>query len=137
MLAAHRRWSAVAGVLEHDLQGFSQQVEAVLRGCAEGVFMVRPVAYPPDGVIRASFCKQPIAGPQQMLLHGWILGELGVGTDEHYVFSLGFPHNGIEIAYLASVLLVKLGVGHTHNILKRAVVTEEATFFCCEILLRA
>ena len=55
MLAAHRRWSAVAGVLEHDLQGFSQQVEAVLRGCAEGVFMVRPVAYPPDAVIRASF----------------------------------------------------------------------------------
>ena len=137
MLVTHRRRIAVAEALTHDLRGCSQRVEAVPRGGAEGVSMVRPVAYPPDGVVRASFCKQPIAGPQQMLLHGWILGELGVGTDEHYVFSLGFPHNGIEIAYLASVLLVKLGVGHTHNILKRAVVTEEATFFCCEILLRA
>ena len=39
-----------------------------------------------------------------------------------------FPHDGIEIAYRASVLLVKLGVGHTHDILKRAVVTEEAIF---------
>ena len=79
--------------------------------------MVRPVSYPPDGVIRASFCKQPIAGTQQMLSHGWILGELGVGTDEHYVFSLVFPHNGIQIAYLASsVLLVKLGVGHTRMV---------------------
>ena len=52
-----------------------------------------------------------------MLLHGWGLGELGVGTDEHYVFSLVFPHNGIQIAYLASsVLLVKLGVGHTRMV---------------------
>ena len=58
-----------------------------------------------------------------MLLHGWGLGELGVGTDEHYVFSLMFLLNGIEIAYLAFVLLVKLGVGHTHYILKRVVVT--------------
>ena len=40
-----------------------------------------------------------------------------------------FPHDGIEIAYLASVLLVKLGVVHTHDILKSVVVTEEATFF--------
>ena len=47
-----------------------------------------------DGVITA--CDQP--GTQQMLLHGWGLGELGVGTDEHYVFSLVFPHDGIEIA---------------------------------------
>ena len=86
--------------------------------------MVRPVAYPPDGVVRASFCKQPIAGTQQMLSYGWILGELGVGTDEHYVFSLVFPHNGIENACLASVLLVKIGVGHTHDILKRVVVTK-------------
>ena len=98
--------------------------------------MVRPVAYPLDGVVRASFREQPIAGTQQMLSHGWILGELGVGTDEHYVFSLVFLHNGIEIA-LASVLLVKLGVGHTHVILKRVVVTEIATFSCCEILFRA
>ena len=131
MLAAHRRWSAVAGVLERDLQGFSQQVEAAIRGGAEGVFMVRPVAHPPDGVMRASFCKQPIAGTQQLLF--WILGELGVGTDHHYVFLLVFPHNDVEIAYLVSALLVKLDVGHTHDILKRVVVIEEATFFCSEI----
>ena len=99
--------------------------------------MVRPVSYPPDGVIRASFCKQPIAGTQQMLSHGWILGELGVETDDHYVFSLVFPHNGIKNACLASVFLVKLGVGHTHDILKRVAVTEEATFFCFEMLFRA
>ena len=72
-----------------------------------------------------------------MLSHGCISGELGVGTDEHYAFLLAFPHNGIEIAYLASVLLVKRGVGHTHNFLKRVVITEEATFFCYEILFRA
>ena len=98
--------------------------------------MVCPIAYPPDGVVRASFCKQPIAGTQPMLSHGWCLGELGVGTDEHYAFSLVFPH-GIEIAYLASVLLVKLGVGHTHDILKRVIVTKEAFFFCSETLLGA
>ena len=136
-MAAHQRLSAVAEALAHDVQGSSQQVEAAPRGGAEGVSMVRPVSYLPDGVVRASFCKQTIAGTQRMLSHGWSLGELGVGTDEHYVFSLVFPHNGIEIAYLASVLLVKLGVGHTHNILKRVVVTEVATFLCCEILLRA
>ena len=124
MLAAHRRRSAVAEALAHDLQGFSQQVEAAPRGGAEGVLMARLVAYLPDGVVRASFRKQPIAGAQQMLSHGWILGELGVGTDEHYVFSLVFPHNSIKIAYLASVLLVKLGVGHTHDILKHVVVTK-------------
>ena len=64
-------------------------------------------------------------------------GELGVGTDEHYVFSLMFPHNGIEIAHFASVLLVKFGVGNTHDILKRVVVTEEVAFCCSEILFRA
>ena len=136
MLAAHRRRRAVAEALAHDLHGFFQKLKATPRGGAKGVFMVRAVAYPQDGVVRASFCKQPIAGTQQMLSHGWILGELGVGTDEHYVFSLVFLHNGIEIA-LASVLLVKLGVGHTHVILKRVVVTEIATFSCCEILFRA
>ena len=99
--------------------------------------MVRPAAYPPNGVIRASFCKQPIASTQQMLSHGWVLGEVGVGTDEHYIFSLVFPHDGIEIAYLASVLFVKIGVGHTHEILMRVVVTKEATFFCFEKLFRA
>ena len=98
--------------------------------------MVHHVAYPPDDVARASFCTQPTAGTQQMRSHGWILSELGVGTNEHYVFSLAFPHNGIEIAYLASVMLVKLGVGHTHNFLKRVAVTEEATFFCSKMLLR-
>ena len=50
------------------------------------------------------------------------------GTDDHFIFSLLFPHDDIEIAYLASVLLVKLG----SNTRKRVVVTEEATFFCCE-----
>ena len=44
-LASHRRRSAVAEALAHNLQGFSQQVEAAPRGGAEGVFMVRPVAY--------------------------------------------------------------------------------------------
>ena len=85
MLVAHWRRSAVVEALAHDLQGFSQQVEAAPRGGAEGVFMVRPVAYPPDDVIRTSFCKQPIAGTQQMLSHGWILGEFGVGTYENYI----------------------------------------------------
>ena len=131
MEVAHRRRSAVTEALANNLQGSSQQLEAAPRGGAEGVFMVRPVAYPPDGVIRASFCKQPIAGTQQLLF--WILGELGVGTDQHYVFLLVFRHNDIEIAYLVSVLLVKLDVGHTHDILKRVVVIEEATFFCSEI----
>ena len=121
MLAVHWRRRAVTGALAHDLQGFSQQVEATPCGGVEGVFVVRPVAYPLDGVIWVSYPEQPIAGTQQMLSHGWILGELGVGTDEHYFFSLVFPHNGVEIAYLASVLLVKLGVGHTHDILKRVV----------------
>ena len=97
MLAAHRRRSAVAEALAHDLQGFSQQVEATPGGGPEGVFMVLPVAYPPDGVVRASFCKQPIAGTQQMMSHGWILGELDVGTDEHHVFSLVFPLSLIHI----------------------------------------
>ena len=72
-----------------------------------------------------------------MLSHGWALGELGVGTDDRYVFSLVFPHDGIEIAYLASVLSVKLGIGHTHHILKRMAVTEEATCICCEKMFRA
>ena len=57
MLVANRRLSAVAEALAHNLQGFSQQVEATPRRGAEGVFMVRPVAYTPDGVIRASFSK--------------------------------------------------------------------------------
>ena len=85
--------------------------------------MVRAVAYHPDGVVKATFYV-PIASAQQMLSHGWSLGEVGVRTDEHYVFSLVFPHNGIENACLASVLLVKIGVGHTHDILKRVVVTK-------------
>ena len=51
MLAAHRRRSAVTEALAHDLQGFSQQVEAMPPGGAKGVFMVRPVAYPPDDVL--------------------------------------------------------------------------------------
>ena len=80
ILAAHRRRNAVAEVLAHDLQGFSQLVEAAPCGGAKGVFMVRAVAYPLDGVVRTSFCKQPIAGTQQILSHGWILGELDVGT---------------------------------------------------------
>ena len=63
-----------------------------------------------------------------MLLHGLVLGELGVGTDEHYVFSLVFPHDGTEIGYGASVLFMKLGVRHARCILKRVVVTEEANF---------
>ena len=46
MLVANRRRSAVAEALAHDMQGFSQQVEAAPRGGEEGVFMVRPVAYP-------------------------------------------------------------------------------------------
>ena len=78
----------------------------------------------------------PIASAQQMLSHGWSLGEVGVRTDEHYVFSLVFQYNGIEVMYLASVLLVKLGVEHRHDVLKHVVVTKEATFFCSEILLR-
>ena len=45
MLVVNRRLSAVAEALAHNLQGFSQQVEAAPRGGAEGVFMVRPVAY--------------------------------------------------------------------------------------------
>ena len=57
MLVVNRRLSAVAEALAHNLQGFSQQVEATPRRGAEGVFMVRPVAYTPDGVIRASFSK--------------------------------------------------------------------------------
>ena len=51
MLMAHRRRTAVTEALAHNLQGFSQQVEATPRGGAEGVFMVHPVAYPLDGVI--------------------------------------------------------------------------------------
>ena len=39
-----------------------------------------------------------------MLLHGWVVGELGVGTDEQNSFSLVFQHDDIEIAYLASVI---------------------------------
>ena len=65
--------------------GLFQQVEAAPSGEEAGVFMVRLVAYPPDDVIRASFCKQPIEDIQQTLLHGWVWGELGVGTDEHYI----------------------------------------------------
>ena len=137
MSVAYRRRSAVAEALAHYLQGVFQQVEAVPRGGAKGVFMVRAVAYPPDVVARASFCKQAIAGTHKMLSHGLILTVLGVGTDDHYVFLIVFLHNGIEIVYLTFVLLVKLGVRHTHGILKRVVVTEESTFFCCEILLRA
>ena len=53
------------------------------------------------------------------------------------IFSRSCSHNGIKIARLASVLLVKLGVRHTHDILKRVVVTEEATFSCCKKLFRA
>ena len=55
MEVAHRRRSAVTEALANNLQGSSQQLEAAPRGGAEGVFMVRPVAYPPDAVIRASF----------------------------------------------------------------------------------
>ena len=43
MLAAHRRRSAVAEALAHDLQGFSQQVEAERCRAAERVFVVRLV----------------------------------------------------------------------------------------------
>ena len=93
MLAAHRRRSAVAEALAHNLQDFFQQVEAAPPGGAEGVLVVRPVANPPDSVVRASVRKQPITGTQQMLSPGWSLDGLGVGTDEHYVFSLVFPHN--------------------------------------------
>ena len=32
--------------------------------------VVRVVAYPPDGIIKVGFCKQQVAGAQQMLLHG-------------------------------------------------------------------
>lgn len=49
-----------------------------------------------------------------MLLHGWVLGELGAGTDEHGVFTLVvFLHDGIKCVYSALVLFVKLGVRHT------------------------
>ena len=70
MLAANRRRSAAAEALAHDLQGFFKQVEAAPRGRADSVFMVHSVANPPDGVVRASFHKQPIAGTWQMLSHG-------------------------------------------------------------------
>ena len=104
------------------------------KGCFYGV-----ARYPIPKMVsyRLASRGQPIAGTQQMLSHGWMLGELGVGTEEHCVFSLVFPHNGIEISHLGSALLVKVGVGHAHDILKRLVVTEVATSFCCEILLRA
>ena len=102
MVDAHRRWITVTEALARNLQGFCQQLEAAPRGGAEVVFIIHPIAYPPEGVIRASFRKQPITGTQQMLSHGWALGELGVGIDDHCIFSLVFPHDGIKIAYLAS-----------------------------------
>ena len=98
--------------------------------------MVSSVAYPPDGIVKVSFCKQPVTGIQQMLSHGWSLGELGVGATDHHIFSFVFPHGSINFLYLASVLFVQLWVGHTPECLKRAVVTEEATFFCGETLFR-
>ena len=90
MVVTHRRRSAVADVLAHNLQGFSEQVEAAPRGGADGVFTVRPVAYPP-GVIRASFSKQSIAGTQQMLSYDCVLGELGVTTAENDMFRARVP----------------------------------------------
>ena len=108
MVVAHLWRSPVAKALPHNLQGFSQQVDASPRGGAEGVVMVHQVACPLDGVIRVRFCKQSIAGTQRMLSHGWVLRELGVGAGEHYILSLLFPHDGIEPAYLAYVLLLSL-----------------------------
>ena len=58
------------------------------------------------------------------LLHGRLLGEFSLEADERDGFTLVFPHGGIKIAYRASVLLVKGGVRHTHDSLKRVVVTE-------------
>ena len=102
-----------------------------------GVLVVCSVAYPPDGIGRASFCKQPVTGIQQVLSNGWSLGEVGVGASEHKIFSFVFPHGRIKKMYLASVLFVQLGDGHTHVFFKRVVVAEEAIFFCGEKLLRA
>ena len=53
------------------------------------------------------------------------------------MFPFMFPHGSIKIAYLASVPFAQLGVGHMHDLLKRVVVTEEATLFCGENLFRA
>ena len=71
-----------------------------------------------------------------MLPHGRILGELGVGANEHSIniFTLVLPYGGIKDSYLAPVLFVQLCFGHTHDFLKRGVVFEEAFFFCGEVL---
>ena len=68
MVVVHRRRCAVAERLAHIVRGISQQFEAVPRGVAAGVLMVHLVAYRPDGEMKShhSFCKQSIAGPQQI-----------------------------------------------------------------------
>ena len=81
--------------------------------------MVRSITYSPDGIVRASFCKQPVAGTQHVLSHGLILGELGVGANEHKILTLVFPHGVITVLHLASVLFVQLWVGYTHYFLER------------------
>ena len=70
--------------------------------------VVSPVSDAPYNVVKASFRETPIASVQGIIPRLWALGELGVvGTDDHIVSLLEFPHgDDIKILDFSSVLLV-------------------------------
>ena len=96
--------------------------------------MIYPVSDAPYEVVRTSFREKPLVGVQEMRLHGWVLDELGVGANHHNVFSLAFPQGEMDVTYFSTILLVEARVGHSHDVLYRLVVPEEAAFFCSEEL---
>ena len=63
----------ITGAIHTDLRETTRATTDKVTTTTAGVFVVRPVAYPPDGLIRAIFCKQPIIGTQRMWSHGWVL----------------------------------------------------------------
>ena len=82
---ARRRRRAVAEEASHGLQSLTQQIQATPHrrlACGDVISAVSDALYE---VVRASFRQKPVARVQEMRLHGWVLGELGVGADKHSV----------------------------------------------------
>ena len=114
---ARRRRRAVAEEASHGLQSLTQQIQATPHrrlACGDVISAVSDALYE---VVRASFRQKPVARVQEMRLHGWVLGELGVGASKHNVFSLAFPRGEIEVTYFSTILLVEARVGHAHDVL--------------------
>ena len=103
-------------------------------GCFGGIFgSLSPTRYRRGWLLQAAGRRYP-AGAVPWLEFGrtWRRSQ----PPQHCLRSCSQPVAS-EAAYLASVLLVELEIGHTHCFVRRGAVTEEATVSCAEQLFQA